>query len=162
MMAAGRARSLLAFGSAHFAVYVGSVIVVAHLGLTAVAIDATVVHGTYLILAYAILFRGAGERTLAGLWRDVGPATTCCAVMAGAMLLTDWLTVQAAMPVFPRLACIGAAGTLFYALTLKAAFADGWADLVTLARKLVPPALTDRLRALRWDRLRALGAGRTP
>ena len=45
LMAEGRARALLGYGIAHFVVYAGAVLVVAHLGLAAVAIAGSVVHG---------------------------------------------------------------------------------------------------------------------
>src|SRR5258708_24651689 len=73
LMATGRPRALLGYGIAHFVVYVGSVVVIAPLGIAAVALDAAVVHGLFMVVAYAVLLRGAAEHPLRCLWRGPPP-----------------------------------------------------------------------------------------
>lgn len=138
LMALGRPRALLNFGIAHFATYVGSVVLVAHLGLTAVAIAAAVIHAAYMIIAYAIMLRGGLRVTAAGLWGDVGPATSCCLAMAVAMLPVALLASAAQLPAPLALVCTGAIGATVYLLTLRSGFSQSWGDLVVLVRKLLP------------------------
>ena len=64
MMAAGRARGLLGYGVAHFVVYIGSVVLIAPLGINAVALDAAIVHGLFMVAAYAMLVTRSDERAL--------------------------------------------------------------------------------------------------
>ncbi len=86
LMAAGRPRALLGYGWAHFAVYGSTVFLVAPLGLTAVAIDAAVVHSLFLLVAYILMLRGSGQPPLRRLWNDVAPAT----VASGALVAVAW------------------------------------------------------------------------
>ena len=58
LMAAGRSRALLGYGVSHFAVYAAVVFFVAPLGLSAVAIGASVVHTLFLVIAYVLMLRG--------------------------------------------------------------------------------------------------------
>jgi O-antigen/teichoic acid export membrane protein len=160
LMASGRAGALLGYGLAHFVVYVGSVLVVAHLGLNAVAIDAVVVHGAFLIVAYEVMLYGRQERTLSGLWHDVGAATACCAAMAAAMLPVTWIGSQAELAAPVELVATGLAGAGAYLVVLRAAFPAAWGDLVAMIRRVVP-ADALRLRvAVGQKKLRALFVGK--
>lgn len=152
LMAAGRARALLGYGVAHFAVYVGSVVLVAHLGLTAVAIDAVVVHGIFLVIAYSVMLRGGPARALSGLWGDVGAATSSCVVMAGAMLPVYWLSSAAHLPPVTLVSC-GTVGVLAYLFSLRAMSPQSWADLLALQRRVLP---VDGLMLRGQRKLRAL------
>ncbi len=148
LMALGRARSVLLYGFAHFVVYVGTVILVAHLGLTAVAIDAATIHGAFLIVMYAMVLRGTGERTLSGLWRDIGPALRCCAVMAAAMLAVDFPCAQEGVPTIPRLAAIASVGVVSYVATLRVVSPASWGDVLALAKRLLPERVVRSLQLL--------------
>ena len=55
LMAAGRPRALLGYGVAHFVIYIGTVLFIAHLGLVAVAVAAVTVHTLFLVIAYVVL-----------------------------------------------------------------------------------------------------------
>jgi O-antigen/teichoic acid export membrane protein len=144
MMAAGRARALLGYGVAHFAVYIGSVIVVAPLGLTAVAIDAAVVHTAFLVVAYVVMFHGPAERPLVGLAGDVSAATASSVAMAVIMVPLSLGAAQAGVPPIVHLLAVGGLGSLVYLMVLRSAFRQSWSDLVALVRRLLPDD---------WDRL---------
>jgi hypothetical protein len=160
-MAVGRARALLGYGLAHFGVYIGSVVLVAHLGLTAVAIDASVVHGLFLIVAYVVMLHGREERPLRALWQDVDAATTSCAAMGVAMVPVALLASTAALPAPLTLLSIGLAGGFAYLLVLRIAFAQSWLDLVTLVRRVLPARLLDpRIIVLSHKKLRARFVGK--
>jgi O-antigen/teichoic acid export membrane protein len=161
LMAEGRARALLGYGLGHFAVYVGTVVLVAHLGLTAVAIDAAIVHGLFLVVAYAILLRGSPQGAFRGLWGDVGAATISCAVMAAAMVPVDLGASAASLGPPLTLLSVGAVGAAAYLLALRVGFAESSADLSTLVRRLVPMDEI-RLRVLRGrHKVRAMPADKT-
>jgi PST family polysaccharide transporter len=142
LMAAGRSRMLLAYGVAHFFVYVGAVVVVSSHGIAAVAGAAAVVHTLFLVIAYAVLPR-RGEGVLRFLWKDVAPAVVSCAGLAAVGGPVEWALTRAGAPAPVHLLVVGAAATLGYGLTLRAFYPDNWRDLMTALGKVVP---TRRLR----------------
>jgi lipopolysaccharide exporter len=138
LMATGRPRALLGYGIAHFFVYVGSVVVVAPLGIAAVALDAALVHGLFLGVAYIVLLSGQTEHPLRSLWHDIAPATIACMGMAAVAVPVDWLvsSVDIARPL--HFVVVGAACAIAYLLTLHTCFAQSWKDLSMLTRRLLP------------------------
>ena len=137
LMASGRARALLGFGLAHFLTYGLTVLLVVHLGIVAVAIDAAVVHTLFAVLAYALMLRGSTEHPLRRLWEDIGPAVvSCLGLVAVALPVSVALTAAAV----PRRALAGPGG------------AGGRPRLPARAPRLLPvhvalPAVGDRARA---------------
>jgi PST family polysaccharide transporter len=149
-MATGRARALLCYGVGHFLVYVGSVVVVAPLGLVAVAIDGAIVHGAFAIVAYAMISRRKGQNPVSALWEDIGPATACCAAMAAAAVAVDRLAAAAQVGGAGRFAAVFATSAVVYLMTLRLAFGESWRDLSGLIRRLVPTGVIyHRVRSLR-------------
>lgn len=138
LMATGRARALLGFGVSHFVVYIGSVVLVAHLGLTAVAIDAVAVHGAFLVIAYMIMLNGQSESALRGFWRDAGAALTSCAVMAAATWSVAFIAEGASLPPAVTLCAIGLAGAGSYLAMLRSCFRPSWTDLRAMIRRIGP------------------------
>ena len=132
-MATGRARALLGYGIAHFAVYIGSVIVVAPLGIAAVAADAAIVHSAFVVVAYVLLLGGRRAHPLRVLWADIAPATVASLVMAIAAV-----PVAHFVPGLAGFLAVTAISAVVYPLALRAGFADAWSDLRSLARRIVP------------------------
>jgi PST family polysaccharide transporter len=143
LMATGRPRALLGYGVSHFVIYVGSVVFVAPLGIAAVALDAAVVHGLFLIVAYALLLRGKETNPLRSLWGDIAPATVACLAMAAVAVPVDLLAGSLALARPLHLLAVGLSGGAAYLLALRTGFAQPWSDLVALTRRMLP---LERLR----------------
>jgi O-antigen/teichoic acid export membrane protein len=150
LMATGRPRALLGYGVAHFLVYVGCVVLVAPLGIAAVALTAAVVHSLFLIVAYAVLLRGQKAHPVRALWSDIAPATIACVAMAAVAVPVELLVVSLAVGPLLNLLAVAALGGGVYLLAVRVGFAQSWSDLMALARRLLP---AERLR----NRLRVLG-----
>lgn len=138
LMAAGRARTLLGYGVAHFVVYAGAVLAVAHLGLAAVAIVGSMVHTIFLGVAYVVLLRGEVRSPLRVLWQDLSPATTACAALFAVAGPTDWALTALEAPTLARIAGVGLAGALGYLVALRIWFPASAHDLGAAIRRIVP------------------------
>lgn len=155
LMATGRAKGLLGYGVAHFVIYVGSVVVISQFGLVAVAIDGAVVHSVFAVVAYAMIARRTRQNPVAALWQDIGPATISCAGMAALAVPVDVAISSGHVPGGLQFCAIFLACAIGYLVTLRLAFHEAFRDLLLVARRLIPPALQRRARALR-QRARAL------
>lgn len=144
LMATGRARGLLGYGLAHFVVYVGSVAVVAPLGLVAVAIDGAVVHGAFTVVAYAMIARRTGESAAGALWRDIAPATISSLAMATVAVPVDLLIGGTHAGRLPTFAAVAVTSAVVYPLVVRLGFPEAWTDLVGLAARFVPARLLRR------------------
>jgi O-antigen/teichoic acid export membrane protein len=144
LMAAGRARALLGYGVAHFAVYAGAVLVASSYGLAAVAVAAVVVHAIFLVVAYQVLLRGRADRTLRFLWDDVSAAVVGCVALAAAAWPVSRALGQAGAGPLLHVAAVGAVAAAAYLVTLRVAFPADARDLATLVRRVLP---VGRLRA---------------
>jgi O-antigen/teichoic acid export membrane protein len=140
LMASGRPRALLGFGFGHFGVYAVAVLIATPFGLAGVAAAATIVHTAFLGVAYVLMFRGTSERPLLSLWTDVGPATVSCLGLVAVAAPASVALSAAGTPTFVQLAAVTLAGLAAYALTLRLCFPASWADVVTLARRVLPSA----------------------
>ncbi|HEY3758574.1 MAG TPA: hypothetical protein VGL37_02345, partial [Solirubrobacteraceae bacterium] len=138
LMATGRPRAILGYGVAHFVVYIGSVVFIAPYGIAAVALDAAIVHGLFLVVAYVLLLQGKQVNPLRSLWSDIAPATVACLAMAAIAVPVDVLAATLGLPRPIRLLAVGAFGGGAYLLALRAGFAQSWSDLVLLMRRLLP------------------------
>ena len=138
LMAAGRARAMLGYGTAHFAVYGLSVLAVVPMGVTAVAIDAAVVHTAFLLVAYVLMLRGSGLPPLAQLWGDIAPASVSCAGMAAAAVPASLLLNTAHVAAGPWLAIVAAVSAPAYLLTLRACFPETWGAQLQMLRRVLP------------------------
>jgi O-antigen/teichoic acid export membrane protein len=141
LMAAGRARALLGYGVAHFLVYAGAVLAVAHLGLAAVAIAGSVVHAVFLAVAYAVLLRGEERDPMRVLWWDLRPSLVCCAALVVAAAAGDLGLAAAGAPVAVRIGAALAAGSVAYLLALRAWFPATAHDLAVVVRRVLPDRL---------------------
>lgn len=158
LMAAGRTRAILGFGIGHWAVYALSALVVAPLGIVAVAIDAAVVHGAFLLVAYALMQRHAAERALRCLWRDLAPAAISCVGLAAAALPGSLALAGAGLPAIAQLAGVTLLAAGGYLLTLRLCFPAVSRATLSIVERTVPER-----RGLRWAKQRlALAASAAP
>jgi O-antigen/teichoic acid export membrane protein len=141
LMAAGRARALLAYGWAHFAVYAGVVALVAGRGIVAVSIAAAGVHLLFLGVAYVVLLHGLVDRPLRSMWHDVGPAVVSSLALLAVAAPVNSALGATAIPVAPHVLAVAAVGAPAYLLTLRLAFPAAWRDLIAMALGLLPPRL---------------------
>jgi O-antigen/teichoic acid export membrane protein len=137
LMASGRPRALLGYGVAHFVVYVGTVLLVAPLGLVAVAVAAVSVHTAFLLIAYTLLHPGHHRSALRFLWNDAGAASVSCLALAAAVGLASLGTSAADVGGLSRVVLLVAVGGVAYIATLRALFPDAAADLAKLAHRTV-------------------------
>lgn len=148
LMASGRARALLGYGVAHFVVYVGAVLAVAHLGIAAVAIAGSLVHGIFLAVAYVLLLRGYLASPLRVLWQDLAPATTACAALAALAVPANLALATAGAPALAHMAGVGLAGAVGYLVALRLGFPASAHDLRAAIERIVPVRPTlGRVRA---------------
>jgi PST family polysaccharide transporter len=138
LMATGRPRALLGYGVAHFVTYIGAVIIVAHLGLIAVAVAAVAVHGIFLLLAYAVLVPGSMATSLRCLWTDVAPASVSCVALVAIAAPVGWAMSERGAPGTIVVLAVATVAAPAYLLTLRAGFRAAWLDLATLVQRLVP------------------------
>jgi O-antigen/teichoic acid export membrane protein len=157
LMAQGRSRALLGYGVGHFAVYVSAVYVGASWGLTGVSIAAVAVHGVFLVIAYLVLLRGHGERTLRFMWEDMGAAAVSCLALCGVAVPIELGLTDAGAPPLVHLALVGAAAAIAYLAALRLLFPSAWRDLTALVRRVLPAGRSTRVLARR----RAVATGRT-
>ena len=155
LQAAGRARSMLGYGIAHFVVYAGAVFIVSSRGVAAVAIAAAVVHTVFLVVAYQILLRGHEHSALRFLWDDVSAALISCAVLVAIAGPIAWALRDLGAPVLVQLVLVGAAGGASYLAALRTLFRGAWDDLASAMRRIVP----DRVRSGWTGRRQTLAAG---
>jgi lipopolysaccharide exporter len=138
LMAEGRSRALLGFGVAHFAVYIGAVIVVASHGLVAVAGTAAVVHSLFVVVAYQMLFRVRGLALARVLWRDLAPASVASVALAATAGPVTWLLDRTGVPAPLVAVAAVAAGAAAYAAALHALFPASWRDLASAIDRILP------------------------
>jgi O-antigen/teichoic acid export membrane protein len=155
LQAEGRAGSMLGYGVAHFVVYVGAVLVVAHRGVAAVAIAAAVVHTIFLVVAYVMLFHGHKQSAMRFLWHDVSAALVSCIGLVALAGPAEWALSAADAPVIAHLFLVSGAGAVGYLVTLRAAFPAAWRDLAAAVARVVP----SRARSLVARRAAPLAPG---
>jgi lipopolysaccharide exporter len=145
LMATGRARAMLGYGVAHFVIYVGVVLVASRWGLVGVSVAAVVVHGIFTVVAYELL-PSAGESAIRQLWNDTRDATIGCVALVAVALPAAIALSGAGAPALVHMTIVGGAGAGAYLGALRLSSADGWEDLMLLARRVLPLA---RLSAVR-------------
>jgi lipopolysaccharide exporter len=138
LMASGRPRALQGFGWAHFGAYGLAVLIVAPLGIVAVAIAAAVVHTLFLLVAYVLLLHGSGERPLRRLWDDIEPAVVCCAALAAVAVPASLALNAAHVEPVPYLAAVSLLGGGGYLLSLRIFFPAALRSLQRFAGRLLP------------------------
>jgi O-antigen/teichoic acid export membrane protein len=138
LMASGRVRALVGYGTAHFVVYGLTVMLVVRYGIVAVAIDAAVVHTLFLAGAYGLMARGTRDKALRCLWEDVAPATVACAGLAAVTLPASIALTAAGAPAAVWLAAVGATAPAPYAATLRLCFPETWRKGRAALRRILP------------------------
>jgi len=137
-MATGRTGALLAFGWTQFIVYGVTVYLVSPLGITAIAIDAAIVHGLFAILAYILMLRGSGERAIARLWQDIAPATVSCVGLVAVAWPASIALTAAHVPAILWLLALGLAAIPPYLLALRFGFPATWRAECTAVERILP------------------------
>ncbi|HEY7633120.1 MAG TPA: oligosaccharide flippase family protein [Thermoleophilaceae bacterium] len=137
LMASGRARALLSYGVAHFAVYIAAVLVGSRYGIAGVSVAAVLSHAAFLVVAYKVLANGRGESALGLLWGDVSAATVGCLALAATAWPLHVALNEAAAPAFIHLACVSAVGAAAYAVALRVYAPPAFRDLASLFRRLL-------------------------
>lgn len=138
LMAAGRARTLLLFGIAHFAVYATAVLFASRHGIAGVSVAAVVVHSAFLLVAYHLMLAGRPERVLRVVWDDIAAGGVCCLVLVAAALpLSLALDGADASPLLHMVA-VSVVAAAVYLVALRAWFREPWRDLATLVRRVLP------------------------
>jgi hypothetical protein len=102
--------------------YALAVFLVAPLGLVAVALAAAAVHTGFLLVAYLLMLRGASERPLRSLWKDIAPATVSCMGLAAAAVPTSIALSAGRVAAVPYLIAVSAVAGLAYVSTLRVGF----------------------------------------
>ncbi len=138
LMASGRPRALLGFGVGHFVAYALAVLVASRFGLAGVAAAASIVHTAFLGVAYTMLLRGTGRPLLRTMWAEVGPAIGACAGLVAVAVPVALGLSAAGAPALVQIALVTVAALGAYAATLRLCFPSSWADVVTVARRVVP------------------------
>jgi O-antigen/teichoic acid export membrane protein len=155
LMAVGRARTILGFGVAHFVFYVGTVLAVVHLGLTAVAIGGAVIHTLFLVVAYWLLLQGLVPNPIKVLWQDAAPALIGCVALVAVALPVNLLLESAHWAAVPHMFTVAASGGVAYLIVLRLLFPACSRDLHGVLRKLVPDRILNAFR--RRPRLPMIG-----
>ena len=138
LMAEGRAKALLGYGVAHFVVYVGAVVAVAHNGLAAVAIAGSVVHAVFLAVAYVVLLGRREGNPLMALWRDLAPALSGCVALAAVVVPLALALRSGGAPVLLQMAAVGVAGGIAYVAALRWLFPAAAHDLFAALNRVSP------------------------
>jgi O-antigen/teichoic acid export membrane protein len=138
LQAEGRAKALLGYGVAHFVVYVGAVVAVAHMGLAAVAIAGSIVHAIFLGVAYVVLLGRREGNPLMALWRDLFPALSGCVALAAVAVPLELALRSGGAPVLLQMAAVGLAGGIAYVAVLKRWFPAAAHDLFAALRRVSP------------------------
>lgn len=138
LMATGRGRALLGYGTAHFLVYGLTVLLVVRLGIVAVAVDAAVVHTLFLIIAYRLMLRDSAERALHRLWDDIAPAAVSCLGLVAIALPASFALTAAHAPAVVWLAAVGLVAVPPYLLTLRICFPATWRSQRSALERILP------------------------
>lgn len=138
LMASGRPRALLAFGAGHFIAYGIAVLIVAPLGITAVAVAAAVVHSAFVVVSYGLMRKGLSTNFLRRLWDDVSPAAVCSIAMAAVAVPVSSALTAAGLPPLAWLLAVGLVGTVSYLVVLRFLFADVWAMERAIFNRILP------------------------
>jgi PST family polysaccharide transporter len=146
LMASGRPRAVLAFGAGHFLTYGLAVLLVAPLGITAVAVAAGVVHSGFVVVSYFLIRKGMSHNFMRRLWDDVAPATVCSIGMAAVTVPVSLGLTAAGLPALAWMLAVGLIGAVTYLLVLRLCFAGVWAAQQAIFNRIVPQRLRRRLR----------------
>jgi O-antigen/teichoic acid export membrane protein len=149
LMAKGRARALLGFGTAHFLAYGVTAYLVVPYGITAVAIDAAVVHSLFMVVAYWVMLRDERGRFLSRLWSDIAPATVSCVGLAAVAFPVSVGLTALGLPSALWLLALGLAAAPPYLLTLRLLFPDAWRTQRGVLKRVLP---LERIPVLRLRR----------
>lgn len=136
LMAIGRTSALLGYGIAHFVVYVGAVLALSQLGLTAVAAGGAAVHVLFLGVAYVVMLQGQAHSPLLVLWQDTEPALVSLVGLLALAVPANWALTDAW--VVPHVAGTAIAAGTGYLVALRVGFPASFRDLGSAVRRILP------------------------
>ncbi len=138
VLAAGKPRTLLGFNLYRLATLAVVVFIAAPYGLNVVCVAVAAFQVITLIGSHRFMLARLAGLTVGDLVRDIGPATLASAIMlAAAYPLARGLAAQGlSSPVTIMIVAIVAAP--LYLLTLRLLSPAAWADLLLLARRVLP------------------------
>jgi O-antigen/teichoic acid export membrane protein len=138
MLALGRPKALLHWNLLAAIAYGVMVYFVAPLGITAVCIAVVCMRVTTVVIAQLVLLRGLAGIPFRHLLDDAGPATIAsAALLAASVPLAHWLAGIGA-PVIFTISLVSVVGAAVYSVALRALFPAAWADVLVLARRILP------------------------
>lgn len=153
LMATGRGRAIMGYGWGHFLCYAGAVMLVAPLGITAVAVAAAVVHSAFVLVAYIMLLHGRTRKGVPQviaackeLLSDAVPATVSCLVLAGVAIPLAIALSSAHVPALPYLTIVSLVGSATYLVALAVLFNDSFRTLLKVLQHLMPDRRLPRFR----------------
>ena len=138
--------AMLGYGIAHFAFYVGAVLIAAGHGLAAVSAPPS--RCTWRSWSSPTrCSRRAPRATLKFLWDDTSAAVCGSLALAAAAVPAHLALAQAVGPLV-HLVLVTFVGLSAYALALRLAFRSEWRDLLTLIRRILPACSVRVFRGL--------------
>ncbi|WP_445149194.1 oligosaccharide flippase family protein [Baekduia sp. Peel2402] len=144
LMATGRARAMLGYGWAHFAVYAGVVLAVSSHGIMWVASAAAAVHVVFLVVAYYVLLHGRPEKPLRHVWDDVAPALVGSLALVAVAFPVRMGLDDAGLPAGLVILVVGAASVPAYLLAVRVLFPAIWHENAPLVARMLPARLRRR------------------
>lgn len=144
LLAAGKPRALLYFNVGLLIVYAGAVFATVGQGIVAVAIAVVAVYVAQLVVVYAVLLRRVVGIRVSQMVGDLAPAVLGSLALLAVCFPLVHLLRGADAPPLVILAAAGSIGLLIHCLVVRQLFPAVWHDLVALARRVLPSAMTRR------------------
>ena len=138
LLAAGRPRALLGFNLCRLGVLAAVVLVAVPHGLVAVCIAVSGFQVVTMVVSYWLVLSRLVGVTLGQLVRDLAPATVSSAVMLGAAFPLVGALNASGVPRPVTVLIASALAAPLYLVALRLIGPAAWADLVLLARRLLP------------------------
>jgi hypothetical protein len=145
LMASGRGRAIMAYGWSHFICYAGAVLIAVPLGITAVAVAASLVHTAFVVVAYAMLLHDradsrAGQVLVAckELVRDAFPASVSCLALTAVAVPLSVALSSARAPALLYLVAVGLAGLTAYLGALRRLFPESLRTVLNVVGHVLP------------------------
>jgi hypothetical protein len=122
-------------------------------GITALAVDAAIVHTLFLFVAYALMLSGSEEHALVRLWDDIAPAAVSCLGLSAVAVPASLALTASQAPAALWLAALGLIALPSYLLTLRVCFPETWRSQRAIVERVLPlhqlrlPGIRRRLAA---------------
>ena len=138
LLAAGRPRALLAFNLCRLTALAAAVMVAVPYGLIAVCIAVSIFQVITTVASYALMLPRLVGITLRRLALDLAPAIVASGIMLAAAFPVVGALSAADLPRPLTVLLVSALAAPLYALALRLTAPAAWADLLLLARRVLP------------------------